>query len=154
MTILTRRAPGSTVSPLADDSGFPALMRRMFNEPVFTPFAPAAMQWSPAVEISETNEALAITAELPGMNEKEIHLSVENNVLTISGEKEMEATDTAPASKYYVAERFYGAFQRSFTLPRSVDAEHVKAEFSRGVLTVTLPKLAQSKGRVIPVITK
>jgi HSP20 family protein len=105
----------------------------------------------PAVEVSETNEAMLLTAELPGIEEKALKITIDNNVLTIAGEKEQERTDAPPAKNYFVSERFYGAFQRSFALPRTVDMEHVKAEFDKGILRVTLPKLPQAKGKVIEV---
>ncbi|MBL0170341.1 MAG: Hsp20/alpha crystallin family protein [Gemmatimonadaceae bacterium] len=92
---------------------------------------------------------MVLTAELPGLEEKNLKLNIENNVLSISGEKEQETTDAPPAKAYYVTERYYGAFQRSFALPRTVDVEHVKAVFEKGVLTITLPKLPQAKGRQI-----
>jgi len=117
------------------------------------PFLPPASvgTWLPAVEVSETNEAMVLTAELPGIEEKALKITIDNNVLTIEGEKEQERTDAPPARSYYLSERFYGAFQRSFTLPRTVDMEHVKAAFKKGVLTVTLPKLPQAKGKVIDI---
>jgi HSP20 family protein len=149
MSTLIRRTP----SPIANDDVFSGLVRRMFNEPIFTP-AMMSGTWVPAVEVSETNDALLLTAELPGIEEKAIKISIDNNVLTIAGEKEEELTDTPPAKNYYLTERFYGAFQRSFALPRTVDTEHVKAEFEKGVLKITLPKLPQAKGKVIEVQTK
>ena len=94
---------------------------------------------------------MVLTAELPGIEEKALKITIDNNVLTIEGEKEQERTDAPPARSYYLSERFYGAFQRSFTLPRTVDMEHVKAAFKKGVLTVTLPKLPQAKGKVIDI---
>ncbi len=148
MATLTRQVPST---PTLDDS-FSTLMRRMLTEPFFTPALSAP--WVPAVEVSENDEALTITAELPGIEEKNLKLTIENNVLTIAGEKEQETTDAPPTKAYYVKERFYGAFQRSFSLPRTVDVEHVNAEFDKGVLTVTLPKLPQAKGKVIEVKTK
>jgi HSP20 family protein len=127
---------------------FANYLRRMFDDP-FTPTTNGT--WMPAVEVSETNEAMLLTAELPGMDEKALKITIDNNVLTIAGEKEQELTDAPPAKNYYLSERFYGAFQRSFALPRTVDMEHVKAEFDKGILTVTLPKLPQAKGKVIEV---
>jgi HSP20 family protein len=144
MSTLTRKVP----SPRAADDMFANYLRRMFDDP-FTPTTNGT--WMPAVEVSETNEAMLLTAELPGMDEKALKITIDNNVLTIAGEKEQELTDAPPAKNYYLSERFYGAFQRSFALPRTVDMEHVKAEFDKGILTVTLPKLPQAKGKVIEV---
>lgn len=146
MSTLIRRVP----SPVANDDMFSGLMRRLFNEPFLTATPPLSA-WAPAMEVSETTEAMMLTAELPGIEEKDLKISIENNVLTIAGEKEQAITDSPPARNYYLSERFYGAFQRSLSLPRTVDLEHVKAEFEKGVLTITLPKLPQAKGRVIEV---
>jgi HSP20 family protein len=154
MSTLTKRPstdPGTTQ--------LGGLIRRLFNEPLlddsfYRPLLTSSMAWAPAMEVSETNDAVVLTAELPGIEEKAFRVSVENNVLTVSGEKEQERSDGPPTTAYYVTERFYGAFQRSFTLPRTVDMEHVKAEFDKGVLTVTLPKLPQAKGKVIEIAKK
>ncbi|MFN7457082.1 MAG: Hsp20/alpha crystallin family protein, partial [Gemmatimonas sp.] len=70
--------------------------------------------WMPAVEVSETNPQKLLTAELPGIEQKALKITIDNNVLTIAGEKEQELTDSPPAKNYYLSERFYGAFQRSF----------------------------------------
>lgn len=148
MSTLTRKVP----STIATDDVFSGFMRRMLNEPFLTPTISGT--WVPAVEVSETNEAMLMTAELPGIDEKHLKISIDNNVLTISGEKEQEVTDAPPTKNFYFTERFYGAFQRSFALPRTVDMEHVKAEFSKGVLTITLPKLPQAQGKVIEVTTR
>lgn len=147
MSTMIRKAP----SPRATDDVFSSYLRRMFDDP-FTPTTNGT--WMPAVEVSETNEAMLLTAELPGMDEKALKITIDNNVLTIAGEKEQEITDAPPAKNYYLSERFYGAFQRSFALPRTVDMENVKAEFDKGILTVTLPKLPQAKGKVIEVTGK
>ncbi|MFN8860190.1 MAG: Hsp20/alpha crystallin family protein [Gemmatimonas sp.] len=149
MSTLIRRTP----SPISTDDPFTGLVRRMFNEPIFTP-AMMSGTWVPAVEVSETNEAMLLTAELPGIEEKAIKISIDNNVLTIAGEKEEERSDAPPAKNYYLTERFCGAFQRSFALPRTVDTERVEAEFEKGILKITLPKLPQAKGKVIEVQAK
>lgn len=145
-TLVTRTNPFPTLA----DPGFTGIMRSMLNDPFFSPTSRVGT-WMPAVEVSENNDAVIMTAELPGLEEKNLKINIENNVLSISGEKEQETTDGPPAKAYYVSERYYGAFQRSFTLPRTVDVEHVKAVFEKGVLTVTLPKLPQAKGRKIEV---
>jgi HSP20 family protein len=148
MSTLTRKS----ASELATDDVFSGFMRRMLNEPFLSPGSVGT--WMPAVEVSETNDAMLLSAELPGIEEKALKISIDNNVLTIAGEKEQEITDAPPAKNYYLTERFYGAFQRSFALPRTVDMEHVKAEFTNGVLRITLPKLPQAKGRLIEIGTK
>jgi HSP20 family protein len=148
MSNMTTRS--STLPTLADQ-GFSGLMRSMMSDPFFSANSSRAGTWIPAVEVSETNEAVVLTAELPGLDEQQFKISIENNVLTISGEKEQETTDAPPTKAYYVTERYYGAFQRSFSLPRTVDVEHVKAVFEKGILTISLPKLPQAKGREITI---
>ena len=149
MSTLTTR--NTSAFPPLVDQGFPALMRSMLQDPFFGPNMTRTGTWMPAVEVAESHDALVLTAELPGLEEKDLKLSIENNVLTIAGEKEEAITDAPPAKTYFVNERYYGAFQRSFALPRTVDVDHVKAVFEKGVLSITLPKLPQAKGRQIPV---
>jgi HSP20 family protein len=149
MSALTTRST-SVFPPLADQ-GFTGLMRSMLNDPLFGTSLSRVGSWAPAVEVAETNDALVLTAEIPGLEEKNLKISIDNNVLTIAGEKEQELTDAPPAKTYYVTERYYGAFQRAFALPRTVDVDHVKAVFEKGVLSITLPKLPQAKGRQIEV---
>ncbi len=152
MSKVVARSP-SPFPPVVD-TGFSGLLRNMLRDPMFDPSFSTMGSWTPAVEVAETNDALQLTAELPGMEEKDLKISIENNVLTISGEKEKEVTDAPPTKAYYISERYYGAFQRSFALPRTVDVEHVKAVFTNGVLKISLPKLPESKGRQITINTK
>ena len=107
--------------------------------------------WIPAVNVAETNEELILTAELPGMKEDQISLELENNVLTISGEKAEERTEGEEERRYHLWERRYGSFQRSFTLPRTVKADEIRAVFENGVLEVHLPKVPEAKGRKIAI---
>jgi HSP20 family protein len=93
---------------------------------------------APAVDIVEREKDYQITAELPGMEEKDVELKVANGVMSIKGEKKEEKEEKE--KDYYLSERRYGAFQRSFSLPRGVDADKIEAGFKKGVLTVTLPK--------------
>lgn len=95
------------------------------------------------VDVSETDKAYEITAELPGMDEKNIEVSVANGGLTIKGEKKDEKEEKK--KDYYVSERRYGSFERYFTLPDSVDAAKIEATFKNGVLKVTLPKTAEAQ---------
>lgn len=124
-------------------------LARLFDESSFA--RPAEGMWSPPVAISETKDEMILTAELPGLAEEDIHVELENNVLSISGEKTEERTEGDEERQYHVWERSFGSFRRSFTLPRSVSGEEVSAKFSDGVLTVTLPKVAEAKGRKIEV---
>ena len=97
-----------------------------------------AADWAPAVDISEKPDAFEICAELPGMDEKDIEIKLANGTLTIKGEKKSEREEKD--KDYHYSERSYGAFQRSFTLPPDVDAEQIQANFSKGVLSLHLPK--------------
>ncbi len=102
----------------------------------------------PNVELSESDREIRITAEVPGMNEKDVELLMEDGVLTIRGEKKSETEDK---DRGY-SERYYGRFERRVALPSSVDEQDANAEFRDGVLTVTLPKSAEAeRGRRIPI---
>lgn len=107
--------------------------------------------WVPAVNVEEATEELVLTAELPGMSHDDISIEMENNVLTISGEKTEERTEGDEKRRYHVWERRYGTFQRSFTLPRTVSPDDIRADFHEGVLTVRMPKVAEAKTRKISV---
>jgi len=105
--------------------------------------------WAPAVELREDKDDLVATVELPGLKKENIDVSVYDGVLTISGERTRE---TKPeAGNAYRSERFYGRFQRSISLPKSVKAEAAKANYKDGVLTVTLPKTDEAKPKQIEV---
>ncbi|HSM61238.1 MAG TPA: Hsp20/alpha crystallin family protein, partial [Longimicrobiales bacterium] len=94
---------------------------------------------------------LILTAELPGMSENDISIEMENNVLTISGEKLEQRTEGDEERRYHLWERRYGTFQRSFTLPRTVKADEIRASFEKGVLRVHMPKMEEAKGRKIAI---
>ena len=105
----------------------------------------------PAVSVSETKDELLLTAELPGLGEDDLSIELENNVLTIAGVKNEVREEEDEDRKYHVFERSYGSFTRSFTLPPTVDGAGIVATFDNGVLTVTLPKVAEAKGRKIEI---
>ncbi len=126
-------------------------MGRVFNEPFlgyeFPEVTTAA--WTPVVDILEEPEFLRITAEVPGVKPENVKILVEGNLLTIQGTKEQVAeSNTEKVHRY---ERAYGAFERTFTLPATVDAAHIKANYETGVLTLTLPKIEKAKPRQIAV---
>ncbi len=98
---------------------------------------------APAVDLAEKDDAYEITAELPGLDEKDVEIKLSNHTLTIKGEKSEEKEDKQ--KDYYLSERRYGSFQRSFQLPEGVDADKIDANFAKGVLTVKLPKTAEAK---------
>jgi HSP20 family protein len=128
-------------------------MGRVFNEPFGTFDWPVGEittgAWTPVVDILEEPEYLRITAEVPGVKPENVKILVEGNLLTIQGTKEQTAE--AKTEKVHRYERIYGTFERTFTLPATVDAEHIKANYEMGVLTLTLPKVEKAKPRQIAV---
>ena len=109
----------------------------------------AVATWAPAVDIFETANELVVKADLPDVNEKDIDVQVENNLLTIRGERKFDKS--VAEDNYLRIERTYGTFSRSFSLPNTVSAETIRAEYKNGVLTVTLPKREESKPRQVKV---
>lgn len=109
----------------------------------------AAAAWAPPVDVFERADAIRIMAELPGVRPDGVKISVEGNVLTISGTKEQVAEEQTERVHRY--ERTYGTFERTFTLPSTVDASAIKAAYERGVLTITLPKVEKAKPRTIEI---
>ena len=107
--------------------------------------------WTPPVTASETADELVFTIELPGLSEEHVTVQLENDVLTVSGEKTEERTEGDDERKYHVWERSYGSFRRSFSLPRAVDAAKATARFDKGVLQIRLPKAAEAKDRKIEI---
>lgn len=105
--------------------------------------------WSPRVDIYEDKERLILEAELPGMTGDNFDISVENNVITLKGERKFEKK--TEGDNYHRVERSYGSFTRSFTLPQSVTAEGATADFDNGVLKVSLPKREETKARKIEI---
>lgn len=105
--------------------------------------------FAPAVNIFEDKEGIHLTAEVPGMKPEDVHVDVENRVLTISGERKLEKAEQKDG--YHRIERSYGRFTRSFTLPDTVDGEKIVANIRDGVLTVVLPKRAVAQPKKINV---
>ena len=105
--------------------------------------------WAPAVDIFEKDGNIVLTAELPGIETKDVDIKVENNVLTLQGERKFDKE--LQKDNFHRVERAYGAFTRSFTLPNVVDTEKIKAEFKDGVLKLTLPKREEAKAKQIHV---
>ena len=105
--------------------------------------------WSPSVDLSETDDHYEVKAEIPGMKKDEINISVKDNVLTLSGEKKQE--EKSDNKNLYRVERMYGLFERSFTLPKNVKADEIKAKYKNGVLTVEIPKAEEVKPKEIVV---
>ena len=149
---LMRYTPKPTFATWPDLDLFSNRLSRVFGNTWDTPEATGT--WMPAVNVEEAAEELLLTAELPGMREKDINVDIENNILTIHGEKREEREEGGEGHKYHVWERRYGSFHRAFTLPRSVQAEAIQADFDGGILTVRLPKAPEAKGRTIEITGK
>ena len=119
----------------------------MFGQSMLPSLGGSAVSW-PIVEVGETDREIRITAEMPGMNEKDVEIQLEDGVLTLRGEKKSETDDK---DRGY-SERYYGRFERRIALPSSVREEACNASFHNGVLTVTLPKSEEAaRGRRIPI---
>lgn len=135
---------------------FPTLtgLRRQMNRLLdyFPPTEESGFEWWPAVNVSESPETVVITAEVPGLEPKEIEISVVGDTLTIRGEKRFEKEEKGKT--WYRREINGGKFTRSFTLPAPVDAEHVDATAKSGILTITLPKRMEARAKKIEVKVK
>ena len=136
----------SHFDPLANLRLFEDAFTRMLSEPQTN------RPWAPAVDIYETENELVLKADLPDVDLKDIDVRVENQTLTISGERTFEKKDTTKG--YHRIERNYGSFVRSFSVPSSFDTENIAAEFKNGVLSVTLPKKEAAKPRQVKVEVK
>lgn len=130
-------------------------MNRLFNSffevpaPANGGTQPALRRWIPAMDLAETDDAFVLRADLPGVSEKDIKLELEDNVLTVSGERKSEQEERKEG--YYRVERAFGSFSRSLTLPEGIDPEAVQAGFAQGVLEVRIPKPEQRKARKVAI---
>ena len=106
---------------------------------------------APETDVVETEKEIRVVTEMPGLRPEDIDVDVENNVLTIRGEKREERSEGEEGGKYHLAERRWGTFARSFVLPRDVDSERIEAGFENGVLTVRIPKSERAQRRRIQV---
>jgi len=106
--------------------------------------------WAPAVDIYETENEVVLTAEIPGIEEKDIEIKVEDNTLTLKGERKFEKE--TKEENYHRIERAYGCFFRSFTLPAFVDQDRIEAEHENGVLKIRMPKRAELKPRKVKIL--
>ena len=150
MFVTTRnltRAPGSDMSTL--ERRISRLLTDAFGGLDWQYRETGGASRVPPVDIFEEAEAIRIVAEVPGAKPEDVKISLENNVLTIHGTKEQVAEERTERVHRY--ERTYGQFERSFTLPATVDANGIKAAYEHGVLSVTLPKVEKAKPRQIAV---
>jgi HSP20 family protein len=121
---------------------------RMFQDSLSRLFSdPGSRPWAPAVDIFENESDLVLKADLPEVDPKNVGIQIENGTLTLKGERKFEENKSGKG--YHRIERSYGAFVRAFSLPDTVDAEHVRADYKNGVLTISLPKKEVAKPRTV-----
>lgn len=125
-------------------------VNRVFGLTTPTFFTEEGLSWQPAVNLKEEDGEYLLTAELPGLDLDDIEVDVDRDTLTLKGEKK-SVYEEKKEGRWHLYERTYGTFERSFTLPRAVEAEQVKAEFENGILSVHLPKRKEAMGRKIEI---
>lgn len=152
MAITRYRPPLARLDPWQELDAFRNRLASFFPMPAVTADVGNGFTWNPLMDITENDDALMLTAELPGMDEKDVDIEIENNVLTVRGEKKREHEETD--ERHHIWERSYGSFERSLALPRAVAADKITAKFDKGVLTVTMPKTKEAKGRKIMIEKK
>jgi HSP20 family protein len=138
--------------PFRDLNSLQDRMNRLFEEAnrgTKPEDASSTTAWSPAVDIHETVAEIVVKAELPGMDRKDIELNLENNVLTLRGNRHFEKE--AKDENYHRIERAYGGFSRSFSISAVVDDEKIRADYKEGVLTIALPKTQKAKPKQIKI---
>lgn len=108
--------------------------------------------WQPLVDIAETEDEITVTAEIPGMNKEDVKISIQDNVLSLKGEKKRETEEKA--ANLHRVERLYGSFERAFSLPSTVQTDKVMAEYKDGLLTIRLPKAEDAKPKEIDISVK
>jgi HSP20 family protein len=152
---LTRKRFGEDITPWREFDLATNRLRDFMMEPLFpetffrTPFWADRDDWVPAVELMEKDNEYLLSAELPGIDKKYVDVSVEDNVLSLKGEKKLE--EERKEGRAHIKERRYGSFERVFTLPRNVDEKKIYAEFHDGLVEVHLPKGEGTKARHIDI---
>ena len=147
ITRYSRRSP--FLSPWVELEHVSDRLNRLFSEPN-SGEATRRSAWIPAGNGEETKEGLLLTAELPRMDIEDIEIEVENNVLSLRGEKR-EEREEKDDRRYHVWERSYGSFERQFTLPRTVKTDEIGAQFKDGILHVQMPKAPEAKAKKIAI---
>jgi HSP20 family protein len=137
--------------PLRELSSLQTEMNRLFNTAFDAPTGGngGARRWTPAMDLVETDEHFVLRADLPGMTQDDVSIELEDNVLTVSGERKAEHEEKREG--FYRVERAFGTFSRALTLPQGIDPEAVNASFANGVLEVRVPKPEQRKPRKITI---
>jgi HSP20 family protein len=140
------------MAPSNDVKSFQTQLQRIFE-----PFARMADEdlvsgaWMPAIDVAETQEKILVRAEVPGMRQEDIQIEFENGLLSIRGERKLEKVE---GTTWHRIERTYGAFSRTFTLPRSVDPEKIAATYREGILEIEVPKREEAKPKQIRIAVK
>lgn len=157
--VMERWRPGRGLAPWRPVRELEEMERRfddIFGGPLFPAVwrrIPAVeMGWTPAIEVFEKKDKFVVKAELPGIKEEDIDVSVVGDILTIKGERQAESE--TKEEDYYLCERSYGSFSRSIALPSSVDAKKIEASYDDGVLEVSLPKAPEVKAKKVAVTAK
>lgn len=149
MVMLTR------CNPTTDTANLSHRMERLFDEMLGRGLSrtseerPLRGSWVPAINILEREDSMVITADLPGLRAEDVEVTVEEGSLSIRGERKLE--EAAEGETYHRVERLYGVFQRTFTLPDSVDVDKIEARFSSGEMVLTMPKREESKPRSVKI---
>ena len=145
MTLITRW------DPFREMSGLQERMNRLFNDQLGAITHDEALtgNFVPPVDVFEDENSIQVRLEVPGIDEKDIDIRLENNVLTVRGERKFEKEEKE--ENFHRIERRYGSFTRSFTLPATVNSEDVQADYEKGVLKIRLPKRAEAKPKQIKV---
>ena len=143
MAIVRFRPFSQAVDSFRDFGDMQAEVNRIFDSFLGRPPQSGGVEraWAPAVDMYETKDSLVVVAELPGVDEKDIHLSIIGDALTLRGER--KGNHEVKQDSYYRGERWYGKFERSIPLPMPVQADKVTAKYRDGVVTITLPKVAE-----------
>ena len=154
MNVLVRNSQRAVSS--ASHDPFKPLLERLFDSSFFSPVAPNATstgtpQWTPPVDIKEEATQFVILADLPGVNPEDIEVQMDKGILSIKGERRIEEKNEAPSETFSRVERRHGSFHRRFALPDSANPEGISASGQNGVLTVVIPKRAETAPRRIPV---
>ena len=128
-------------------------MNRLFGDFFHAPdLTRASMEWVPDMDVKEDEKNVIVSAEIPGMDDKDIDISITGDVLIIKGEKKEERKEEK--GSYHLEERSYGSFSRSISIPGTINTDKAEADYSDGVLTITLPKMAESKAKKLSIKTK
>jgi HSP20 family protein len=153
MANITRRLSERTELPtVALWDPFRLLMNDVFGSELFGGMSVGGERtFTPHLDVKETRDDFCIRADVPGLNESEVQIDIDGSRLTLSGQREAE--ERTEDERYYAYERNYGAFTRSFVMPDTADMEHVQADLRNGVLTVHVPKKAETKSKRVPIGT-